>query len=323
MISIIVPIYNSEKWLKRCVESLINQTYTHIEILLINDGSKDRSLEICNEYAKKDNRIIVIDKENEGVSATRNLGIKKAKGEFIQFVDSDDYIDEQMCEKLLNAVDNADLVLCGLKVWQRGVLLREPHLENGTYNLKESIDIYFKIRKINLGPCNKLYRREKILKGFRENLSLGEDTFFVLDYMTNVVTVSVIDDCLYNVVLDNDSSLNRSSKVDKIDLLIEQRITEEQFLIDIYGKECDLTQMYDCYLLLMHAWFLQLVDKKANEFKKTANKYIKSDLLQTKIKGSFPDRFDYKIFKYLYAKKSINLIHLYFRLKMLILGRKK
>ena len=152
MISIVVPIYNSEKWLEKCVKSLINQTYQDIEILLINDGSKDRSLEICNEYAKKDNRIVVIDKENEGVSATRNLGIKKAQGEFIQFVDSDDYADVQMCEKLLNAIENVDLVVCGLKVWKRGVLLREPCLENNTYNLKENIDIYFKLRKTGTSP---------------------------------------------------------------------------------------------------------------------------------------------------------------------------
>ena len=79
MISIIVPIYNSEKWVGRCIESLINQTYKNIEIILINDGSNDKSAQICKEYAEKDERIVFIDKENEGVSSTRNLGIKKAK----------------------------------------------------------------------------------------------------------------------------------------------------------------------------------------------------------------------------------------------------
>ena len=322
MISIIVPIYNSEKWLARCIESLVNQTCRDIEILLINDGSQDRSLEICKRYAQKDSRIVVVDKENEGVSATRNLGIQKAQGEFIQFVDSDDYIDSQMCEKLLNAIDGMDMVLCGLRVWQRGKLLREPHLEDNTYNLKENIDTYFKLRKINLGPCNKLYRKSKIMSVFREDLSLGEDTLFVLEYMRNVDKVSVISDCLYNVALDNDHSLNKRTNSDKIDGLIEQRIIEEQFLIDIYGKECDLTKMYDCYLLLMHAWFLQTAEEAHDIFKPKMKKYVHDDLLQAKIKDALPGRFDYKIFKYLYVKKYVYLLYLYFKLKILVLTKK-
>lgn len=323
MISIVVPIYNSEKWIGRCVESLINQSYNDIEILLINDGSKDRSLEICYEYEKKDDRITVIDKENEGVSATRNLGIQKARGEFIQFVDSDDYIDKQMCEKLLNAIDNADMVLCGLKVWKNGKLLREPHLDDNTYNLRENIDNYFKLRKINLGPCNKLYRKNKIMTGFREDLSLGEDTLFVLDYMKNVDRVTVISDCLYNVVLDNDNSLNRQSNSVKIDGLIEQRIYEEQFLIEIYGKDCNLTKMYDCYMLLLHAWYLQIAGEDYNVFRTKVKNYVQNDFLQKKIKDSSPFRFDYKIFKYLYVKKNVNLLCLYFKAKNIILNKNK
>ena len=92
LISVIVPVYNAEKYLKECVESLINQTYINLEIILINDGSTDNSIQICNEYADYDSRIIVVDKLNEGVSKTRNLGIEIAKGDFITFVDSDDYI---------------------------------------------------------------------------------------------------------------------------------------------------------------------------------------------------------------------------------------
>ena len=89
-ISIIVPVYNAQKYLKKCIDSIINQTYKNIEILLINDGSKDKSLKICKEYEKKDSRIIVIDKQNKGVSNTRNVGIKKSTGDYIVFIDSDD-----------------------------------------------------------------------------------------------------------------------------------------------------------------------------------------------------------------------------------------
>ena len=116
MISIIVPVYNAENWLKKCVDSIINQTYKDIEILLINDGSKDRSIDILKEYEKKDSRIRVFDKQNEGVSKTRNLGIKEAKGEFIQFVDCDDYIEENMCETMLHLISNSDMAICGMRI---------------------------------------------------------------------------------------------------------------------------------------------------------------------------------------------------------------
>jgi len=317
VISIIVPIYNSEKWIKKCIESLVNQTYRDIEILLINDGSKDKSLEICKDYAEKDRRIVVIDKENEGVSATRNLGIKKSKGEYIQFVDSDDYIEPCMCEKLIAAIVDVDMVLCGMRVWKNGVVLREPHLDNGVYNFKDNVDTYFILRKINLGPCNKLFRKKLIFNGFKEGLSLGEDALFLFDYMRKVDKVSVLSDCLYNVVLDNENSLNRKSKIDKIDLLIDQRKTEEQFLLDVYGRNCDFVQMYNNYLLTIHAWLLEVVRENSSMYKEIAHIYINNVFLQSKLRCALPDRIDYKIFKYLYIKKYVRLIYLYFKLKII------
>lgn len=114
MISVIVPIYNMEKYLKRCLDSIVNQTYSDLEIILINDGSKDNSKEICDDYAKKDKRIRVIHKDNEGVSAARNDGIDAANGEYLAFVDSDDYIAPDMIERLYNNTKayNADISIC-------------------------------------------------------------------------------------------------------------------------------------------------------------------------------------------------------------------
>ncbi len=316
MISIIVPIYNSEKWLKKCIESLISQTYTDIEIILINDGSKDNSLEICREYEAKDSRIVVIDKENGGVSKARNEGIKKANGEYIQFVDSDDYIEKDACEKLVSAIEGQDMAICGLKVWKGEKLLRTPHLEDEKCILRENIDVYFKLRKINLGPCNKLYKKSIIKKLFREDLSLGEDTVFVLDYMRNVEKIRVIADCLYNVSLDNDNSLNRNSKLDKIDSLIDQRVIEENFLKEIYGGDCNLAQMYDCYAKLIHSWFVDVSHEK--NFREIIRGYISNELLREKIEKSLPERCDYKIFKFLYVRNCTNLMFLYVKLKSII-----
>ena len=115
-ISIIVPIYNTEQYLERCLQSLINQDYKNIEIILVNDGSEDNSLDICNKYKNKDNRIIVIDKEHTGVSDTRNIGIKRATGDYIGFVDSDDYIDKDMFKNLINGAEKykCEISMCDL-----------------------------------------------------------------------------------------------------------------------------------------------------------------------------------------------------------------
>lgn len=116
-ISIIVPIYNTEKYLKRCLKSLIKQEYKNLEIILVNDGSTDDSLNICYEYKCKDKRIIVIDKKHTGVADSRNLGLEKANGDYIGFVDSDDYIDKEMFKNLMMGIENynADICMCDLK----------------------------------------------------------------------------------------------------------------------------------------------------------------------------------------------------------------
>ena len=113
LVSIIVPVYNVEKYLSKCIESLINQTYTNIEILLINDGSTDNSKKICEQFKEKDSRIKLINKENGGLSDTRNKGLQEAIGKYIAFVDSDDYINENTVEdNLKTAIEkNADIVI--------------------------------------------------------------------------------------------------------------------------------------------------------------------------------------------------------------------
>ena len=106
LISIIVPIYNVEKYIHKCIESIINQTYKNLEIILVDDGSPDNCGNICEEYAKNDSRIKVIHKENNGLSSARNAGLEICKGDYIGFVDSDDYIELNMYEVLINALKN-------------------------------------------------------------------------------------------------------------------------------------------------------------------------------------------------------------------------
>lgn len=127
-VSIIVPIYNVERYLDRCVQSLLNQTLKDIEIILVDDGSPDNCPDLCNEYARKDSRIKVIHKKNAGLGFVRNSGLDIANGEYIAFVDSDDYVSENMYEQLYNetVAQNFDIVYCGVNAQKRnGKIIRE------------------------------------------------------------------------------------------------------------------------------------------------------------------------------------------------------
>lgn len=114
MISIIIPVYNAEKYLEKCFSSILNQTYDNFEVICVDDGSIDNSKAICNEWCLKDSRFRYVYQDNEGVSVARNAGVEKAKGEYICFVDADDYIDEHYLEYLLEIIDNHDAVICDL-----------------------------------------------------------------------------------------------------------------------------------------------------------------------------------------------------------------
>lgn len=158
MISVIVPVYRVEPYLRQCVESILNQTYRDIEVLLIDDGSPDRCGEICNEYSRKDNRVRVFHTENRGLSAARNLGISAARGEYVGFVDSDDWIEPDMYEVLLRRIEEAEaeISICG--IWYETVGTREKlqfqdSVNTGIESLGCLID-----GSINNGVWNKLYR---------------------------------------------------------------------------------------------------------------------------------------------------------------------
>ena len=118
-ISIIVPIYNAETTLERCISSLVHQSYKDIEIILVNDGSQDHSLQICERFAKEDSRIIVIDKENGGVSSARNIGISKAGGEFLMFCDSDDWVKRDYCKDMLRYYSDDQLLMCDIEIKEK------------------------------------------------------------------------------------------------------------------------------------------------------------------------------------------------------------
>lgn len=195
-VSIIVPVYNTQKYLKKCLDTLTNQTLKNIEIICINDGSKDNSAKILNEFAKKDSRIIVINQKNCGISITRNNGLNIAKGKYIGFVDSDDYIDPDFYEKLYNSAEKhkADIAASSIIRFNKfkGKKYLKLKKEIITENFKEKCKILDIPEKCYV--WNKIYLREKINKYNIRFISgiLYEDLYFtptVLEKLKKLVTV--------------------------------------------------------------------------------------------------------------------------------------
>ena len=182
-ISIIVPVYNAASTLERCVRALMNQTYQNIEIILVNDGSRDNSLEFCHRFAVEDTRIKVIDKPNGGVSSARNAGLDVASGEFIMFCDSDDWVEPNWCETMLSHYSPGNLVMCGYYC----------HFRTGEINANSSPAKLFPknqyLQLLQLGafaPWNKLFSATVIHENglhFPSDISLGEDKLFIWRYL--------------------------------------------------------------------------------------------------------------------------------------------
>lgn len=175
LVTVIVPVYNTEKFLEQCLESIRAQTYDNLEIILVDDGSTDKSGNICDKYAKIDERFVVYHTENKGVSSARNLGIQKASGSYIGFVDCDDWISEGMYEYLysISEMYDADISMCGVSyVSEQGVALQsrvncfddEKIILSAKNILKHHLLSYKSPYRINVGVWNKLYKREVLLK---------------------------------------------------------------------------------------------------------------------------------------------------------------
>jgi glycosyltransferase involved in cell wall biosynthesis len=210
LVSIIVPIYNGERYLRECIDSIIMQTYHNIEIILVNDGSTDNSKYICEEYKRKDRRILLINQENKGVSEARNNGIIMSKGLYIEFVDCDDWLELNAVERLYNAISStkSDLVVCGItEVDNSGSINCKGMTKEICTSMNEEIfHLLYSERLLN-SPFNKLYTKKLICKMFDVNLSMGEDLVFNLNYLRNMSgRLSIITDYLYRYRRDNSNS---------------------------------------------------------------------------------------------------------------------
>jgi glycosyltransferase involved in cell wall biosynthesis len=185
-ISVIIPVFNVEQYLRDCLDSIIRQTYRNTEILCIDNGSTDKSAEILNEYSLKDNRIVIL-QSPKGVSRARNLGIDNASGEYITFVDSDDVIDKEYIERLYKTANgnNVDFVVCSYNRFVSNEKFCPKITNDNTIVLEDMLCLICNNKyKLPIGALSKLYRRKSIKKlRFLENMVMGEDKIFTLQYI--------------------------------------------------------------------------------------------------------------------------------------------
>lgn len=222
-VSIIIPAYNAEKSIKRCIESVLQQKYSNVEIIVINDGSTDNTLNILEELQLKNNNLYVYSIKNAGVSNARNVGIGYATGEFICFIDSDDYVTEDYIEKMVESWRPGRAVLCNFN-WVRDTEVCVNRIENECFEKKDIIKMF--LSTLFSQPWNKLYETRFIKTNgiqFKKEISIAEDFFFNLEYYKNFEKFIVIPE-KYNYVI-NSSGLNVSQR-------------KQKDFVNIFSKQC-------------------------------------------------------------------------------------
>ncbi len=293
-VSIIMPVYNVSEKLNKSLNSLINQTYSNIEILLINDGSTDNSGEVCDKYAQNDNRIKVVHKKNGGVSSARNIGLEIATGKYIMFVDSDDYTDEKSCEVMVKAIEkyDVDMVVSSYNTVYNGKVMKHICPEK-VYNSVESMKDDFRLIYLDCflnSPWNKLFKKEHITKGFDENMRYFEDYYFVLDYMDNIRNLVTIDTPLYYYIEDTGNSLTKVFREDTFDVFPKIYLRQKEFCHKYFGNEFD-NELKSSLLYGFYNTAQKLIYSKGSKDNKikTLNNWLNNTTIKTSINENFID----------------------------------
>ena len=287
-ISIIVPVFNVEKYLSKCIESLVKQTYKNIEILLINDGSQDNSLNICKEWEKKDDRIKVFSQRNQGLSEARNTGIKNAKGNYICFVDSDDLVLSDFIEILYYLIKKYGCEIAQVNFIEKtdDEIEKKINIEKQIFNEKilSSRDMIKGLttndHKKNVIVCNKIYKKELFENLSFKNGKIYEDEFFTWKVFMKCKKIAVSDKILYVYRIRKNSIMNLQRKkisIKNLDYLeaLEERMETFKNIRDM--ELYNLTLINYCYRLIL---YYNKFDGKNSENKKIKielkNKYKKN-----------------------------------------------
>ena len=275
-VSVIIPVYNTELYLNKCLDSVINQTLKEIEIICINDGSKDSSLDILKSYAKKDDRIIIIDKKNGGQGIARNIAIKKATGEYLGFVDSDDWIAPDMFEKMYASAKKyaTDVTICEFKLYNpKTEEMKEPKWAKIQYEshydehpFHWSIDILNTLN-INTGPWNKIYRTEFVKKNNAEFATkiIFEDVLFVFNCIFKGERMSYLREPFYICRYYREGSTSSNTGRKQFDIFEVFRLLEKA-IENISAFESMKTKFYRYRFARYFFHFSEVHTKYKNEF---------------------------------------------------------
>lgn len=321
MVSVIVPIYNLEGYLKRCIESILCQSYKELQIILVDDGSTDGSGKICDDYAKEDNRIEVIHKNNAGVSSARNKGMEVANGEYIAFIDGDDYIDNRYFEVL---VTNAEKYKCDISCCQlltietNGTKEKLFNITSKMFDAKYIIDNYFYnkfIKAIMYGPYNKLYRKEAIGKVRFKDYKYAEDILFVFEVLLNTNNIYYDEYIGYYYIHREDSAVKSHFTMNRFDYVDAAREIERECELNKIGILKDIHQwVYHHSLVTVRQALMNsiyTVDKQRLEYEK---KYLRENKEYLRYETAMR-KIDYYIIQYagflfIPMRKMINFIKL-------------
>lgn len=297
LVSVIVPVYNAEAYLEKCIDSILAQTFKRLEVVIVNDGSSDNSRIIIEQYAATDERIIFIDGPNEGVSAARNKGLDQASGEFITFVDADDWIEPDMYESLVGEAcnNNADWVICDVIV-EKNLAERRKRLNLLNETVEVSVDpksamsnlMRFKYDNAN---WNKLYRRsiiEENLLRFEPKMGVGEDLLFNCCYILFVSRLQLIGAAFYHYRISEGSIMGKS----KYDEVEEYKKLCEGFHTFSSELHCESVYVFDCEM--RRGYYYAMIPFMLSKIRKqTSNKEERRNRLVVKLRNTHYKMFDY------------------------------
>lgn len=268
-ISVIIPIYKVEKYLAKCIDSVINQTYTNLEIILIDDGSPDRCPQICDEYAKRDSRVYVIHKKNEGVARAREIALEKMSGDYVCFVDSDDSLDLHFCETMLSLLkeNKADWVSCSIDRKIKNIIDKDEIITDRN----RLFDDYINCKIYALVIWGKLFKAE-LLKGYKfRPLRIGEDTCCMIDVFvkTNTAVLSAYEG--YSYTCREDSQTAKKYDESKLDIF-----KMDEYILGIFNEYCKsgYYKQYSRYAIRLITDYVASFSAKDRETWKSCSDYL-------------------------------------------------
>lgn len=289
IISVIVPVYNVEQYIVRCIESLINQTMDAIEIILVDDGSTDKSGSICDLYAERNEKIQVIHKKNAGQGLARNEGIKAAEGKYISFVDSDDYLELNAYETITQRMEQeeADLACYGYVIRDtKGKIIRQPSVKERIYRgeeIREEFILHFfgdsyeddNLRGIS--SCMSVYKKDVLdyynILFCSERIVTSEDTIFNLDYCKNIKKVIVIQKYFYNYCQQKNSFSNQyqADRLEKTNILCE--------ILNQYAQEYKIQDKVNTRIVMLY--WISLMTCMKHELQQNTDFFAKKENIRT------------------------------------------